>query len=100
MCTPRDLRRCLRYSDMYDLFFCRVARNTLQKGPNGVFLTERSGKVRDVGGLPRGADGGSGATGMMVTPRVADSWGGQGEAPFSAPQAKKILGPKCRFTDF
>ena len=24
----------------------------------------------------------------------------RGEAPLSAPQAKKILGPKCRFTDF
>ena len=23
-----------------------------------------------------------------------------GEAPFSAPQAKKILGSKCHFTDF
>ena len=23
-----------------------------------------------------------------------------GEAPFSAPQAKKILGPKCHFTEF
>ena len=26
--------------------------------------------------------------------------GPKGEAPFSAPQAKKILGPKCRFTEF
>ena len=24
----------------------------------------------------------------------------EGEAPFSAPQAKKILRPKCRFTEF
>ena len=38
---------------------------------------------------------------MMVTARVADSWGGQGEAPFSAPQAKKIFfAEKAVFIDF
>jgi len=46
---------------------------------------------------PRGSDEGSGATGMMVTARVADSWGGQGEAPFSAPQAKKKIEAKVPF---
>ena len=52
----------------------------------------------------RDSHGGSEVTGMLVTVRVADSgvWGTFPKAKplFSAPQAKKILGPKCRFTDF
>ena len=46
----------------------------------------------------------SGVTGMMMTVRVADSGlcgdSPEGEAPFSAPQAKKILGQIRSYTRF
>ena len=41
----------------------------------------------------------AGLTGMMVTARVGDSGWPRGEASFSAPQAKKILGPERRFSE-
>ena len=48
--------------------------------------------------LPCGADGDDGDG---AGSRFWAVWHGpKGEAPFSAPQAKKILGPKCRFTEF
>ena len=86
----------------------RVRRERRARDAGGLWV-RRERRARDAGGLwqacanradvraagavrgARGSDEGSGATGMMVTARVADSWGGQGEAPFSAPQAKKIL---------
>ena len=54
----------------------------------GLFL-----KALLLGLLPRGCDGGSGATGMMVTVRVADF----GRSPFEPAAGEENFGPKGRF---
>ena len=58
------------------------------------------GESRRVKALtPRVVTPTAGLTGMMVTARVGDSGWPRGEASFSAPQAKKILGPERRFSE-